>query len=98
MSVKRNAEIREMVYEAVESMKMQFNEMEYLGRTKEGELFRTVDDKLVVVKAIVKKEDADADTLLKEYADAVAKREKEAKEKSEKATKRAEKEKDKDSE
>ena len=90
MSVKRNSEIREMVYEAVESMKMQFNEMEYLGRTKEGELFRTVDGKLVVVKAIVKKEDADAETLLQEYADAEAKRLEKEQEKLDKKAKREE--------
>lgn len=92
MSVKRNSEIREMVYEAVESMKQQFSEMEHMGRTKEGELFRTADEKLVVVKAIVKKEDADAEALLQEYADAEAKRLEKEQEKLDKKAKREEKE------
>lgn len=91
-TVKEQKQIRENVYGVIEdSLDTMLNGMKVLGRTSEGVLFETDSGDLVVLRCIVKKEDADAEVLLEDYRKKMEKDEAKAKEKAEKAEKRKEK-------
>jgi len=91
MNQKEKNEARDLAMEKM-AEETTFEGFEFQGRGKDGLIFKTEEGDIMVVKAVMKKENFDWEDDIDAFEEAELKREAKAKEKAEKAAKRKEKE------